>query len=165
MALTPEDEDGTGKNNANSIKEEGEDGKEDINVKAKDATISDAVKTDAQDTQDGKGDVVDKEEGEDGDDDGGSSSDGNDDSDGSGSDRSGSSSDNDDDDDDNEMVSGGGNSEHGTGSNSSRGSSSKGGGSIGAAMFSEAELLSLKLLFAIMDHDGNERIEKEELAA
>ena len=166
MALTPEDEDGTGKNNANSIKEEGEDGKEDIYVKAKDATISDAVKTDAQDTQDGKGDVVDKEEGEDGDDDGGSSSDGNDDSDGSGSDRSGSSSSSDnDDDDDNEMVSGGGNSEHGTGSNSSHGSSSKGGGSIGAAMFSEAELLSLKLLFAIMDHDGNERIEKEELAA
>jgi hypothetical protein len=45
------------------------------------------------------------------------------------------------------------------------GNGSGGGGSIGAAIFSAAELLSLKLLFAIMDHDGDERIEKEELAA
>jgi cobalamin biosynthesis protein CobT len=33
------------------------------------------------------------------------------------------------------------------------------------AMFSTAEILSLKLLFAIMDQDGDEYIEKEELSA
>jgi len=39
------------------------------------------------------------------------------------------------------------------------------GGSLGAAMFSTQELLSLKLLFAIMDQDGDEHIERSELSA
>ena len=36
-------------------------------------------------------------------------------------------------------------------------------GSLGAAMFTTDELLSLKLLFAIMDQNGDEYIEKVEL--
>ena len=162
VATALEEDDDTRDKNDNNIKEEDEDVKGDsssgdVATEAKDPTISEADEADAHNMTDGKGEGADK----DGEVDDSGSSSGND-SDASGSDRSGSSSENEDDNDDNDEVAPrGGHSKKG----SSSGGGGKDGGSIGAAMFSEAELLSLKLLFAIMDHDGNERIEKEELAA